>query len=291
MHGLKAITLFLSKTIKNFFGIFFQTLCLCGIAFAQKGQISSAWKNQVIYQLDLDKYNFSLSKTNNVVANNPVYGIDINISDNTQVISDNSYTNHELFSISLRSVSKSVNYIAANESSSRNYAKNKYIETHENYTIEYINNESGLKQNFIIHQPLHGNTPLVVSLKLNYNNAKALIQNNELVFINDSEPSKEIARYGKLCVYDANNNNLEAYFNLINNDLQIIVNDNNAIYPITIDPLSTTANTQIIYTMASAEFGYCVSTAGDVNGDGYTDVIVGAPLYANGHTKEGAAFV
>ena len=32
-------------------------------------------------------------------------------------------------------------------------------------------------------------------------------------------------------------------------------------------------------------------TAGDVNGDGYADVIVGAPGYDNGQTDEGRAFV
>ena len=34
-----------------------------------------------------------------------------------------------------------------------------------------------------------------------------------------------------------------------------------------------------------------MGTAGDVNGDGYADVIVGAPLYDNGQTDEGRAFV
>lgn len=38
---------------------------------------------------------------------------------------------------------------------------------------------------------------------------------------------------------------------------------------------------------ASAYFGYTVSTAGDVNNDGYDDIIVGATLYDNGETDEG----
>jgi hypothetical protein len=42
---------------------------------------------------------------------------------------------------------------------------------------------------------------------------------------------------------------------------------------------------------AGALFGECVSTAGDVNGDGYSDVIVGADWYDNGQTDEGRAFV
>jgi hypothetical protein len=43
--------------------------------------------------------------------------------------------------------------------------------------------------------------------------------------------------------------------------------------------------------LAIAEFGYSVASAGDVNGDGYADVIIGAPLYANGQSQEGRAYV
>jgi len=42
---------------------------------------------------------------------------------------------------------------------------------------------------------------------------------------------------------------------------------------------------------ASWHFGYCVSTAGDVNDDGYSDLIVGAPDYSNGETLEGTAYI
>ncbi len=41
---------------------------------------------------------------------------------------------------------------------------------------------------------------------------------------------------------------------------------------------------------AYAHFGVSVASAGDVNGDGYSDVVVGAPLFSNGQTDEGRAF-
>jgi len=42
---------------------------------------------------------------------------------------------------------------------------------------------------------------------------------------------------------------------------------------------------------AGVRFGGFLSTAGDVNGDGFDDVILGAGTYANGESSEGAAFV
>jgi hypothetical protein len=38
-------------------------------------------------------------------------------------------------------------------------------------------------------------------------------------------------------------------------------------------------------------FGWSVASAGDVDGDGYSDVIVGAQNYSNGESNEGAAFI
>jgi hypothetical protein len=55
--------------------------------------------------------------------------------------------------------------------------------------------------------------------------------------------------------------------------------------------ISTTASTSLEENQAGAYFGISVSSAGDVNGDGYSDVIVGARFYDNGQTKEGVAFI
>jgi len=42
---------------------------------------------------------------------------------------------------------------------------------------------------------------------------------------------------------------------------------------------------------AGSSFGTAVAAAGDVNGDGYSDLAVSAPSYTNGQTQEGAVFV
>ncbi len=54
--------------------------------------------------------------------------------------------------------------------------------------------------------------------------------------------------------------------------------------------LATTATSTLSGT-SSTYFGYSVDGAGDVNGDGYDDVVVGAQIYTSGQTQEGAAYV
>ena len=55
--------------------------------------------------------------------------------------------------------------------------------------------------------------------------------------------------------------------------------------------LGSTAAWTVDGDQADADFGFSVASAGDVNGDGYSDVVVGATYYDNGSTNEGRAYV
>jgi hypothetical protein len=55
--------------------------------------------------------------------------------------------------------------------------------------------------------------------------------------------------------------------------------------------LSATPAAKLESNQAGAAFGRSVASAGDVNGDGYADVIIGAHLYSDGESEEGAAFL
>jgi FG-GAP-like repeat/FG-GAP repeat len=74
--------------------------------------------------------------------------------------------------------------------------------------------------------------------------------------------------------------------------VRFAVEDGAATYPLVLKSiLSSTTDASLQSNQMGAQFGISVAAAGDVNGDGYADVIVGATFYDAGSTDEGAAFV
>jgi hypothetical protein len=157
-----------------------------------------------------------------------------------------------------------------------------------NITVQYINNEEGMRQNFIVQKPLSENDDLQLHFSVK-TNLQQRFTRDRLQFV--SRKTGVVLSYEQLKVWDASGKPLEAVFEKSKGDYCIHVNARNAVYPVTIDPISTTPAAMLQSNQASAEMGWSVASAGDVNGDGYSDVIVGAHYYDNGETDEGAAFI
>jgi hypothetical protein len=63
------------------------------------------------------------------------------------------------------------------------------------------------------------------------------------------------------------------------------------VYYGSITGLSETPGWSQISPAGNAQFGFSVASAGDVDGDGYDDVLVGARAYSAGHDNEGAVYL
>jgi hypothetical protein len=94
-----------------------------------------------------------------------------------------------------------------------------------------------------------------------------------------------------LSVFDATGAALRSRFEVGAGLLAIVVDDRDAVYPIVVDPLLTAPSWSVESNQAGAFFGAAVATAGDVNGDGFSDVLVGAYDYDGGQTNEGRIFL
>ncbi len=155
----------------------------------------------------------------------------------------------------------------------------------------YKNSPQGLEHGFNIKQKPEGDGSLVLTGKYQ-TDLKIEQKDNQLIF---KKNDQILFVYDKLYVFDTNNQTLPAKFKLTqtqnNYYLEIIIDDTKAVYPLTIDPIYQFPSWTAESDQASAYFGYSVSSAGDVNGDGYDDVIVGAYYYDNGQLDEGRAFV
>jgi PKD repeat protein len=196
----------------------------------------------------------------------------------------------------------------------------------ENLVEWYINDERGLEQGFTLKsRPMNiekdedsgqqGNSasPLVLSLEI-VGDLRPVLDDNRASIDFVTVENLWVLRYGHLYVFDTNGNEAPAYMSLVGCDeesedgnqqavsaeqraypascsLHLIIDDRLSAYPLTIDPIATDPDWEDTGGQENSGFGYSVASAGDVNGDGYDDVIVGAYLYDTGELDAGKVFV
>ena len=143
---------------------------------------------------------------------------------------------------------------------------------HEGWSEWYVNGPAGIEQGFTIEARPTGEGPLRVVGEVSSKLHSERGEGGSYDFI-DGHGTCAI-RYGALRAWDANGNTLDSKLVVTGTQLAIVVDDNKAVYPVTIDPLMTSPAWSLEGEALGANFGQIVATAGDVNGDGYSDVIV-----------------
>ncbi|HNM68454.1 MAG TPA: FG-GAP-like repeat-containing protein [Flavobacteriales bacterium] len=146
--------------------------------------------------------------------------------------------------------------------------------------VQYENAAYGLRQNFVVFTPPVGDGALEVMLDVRGTLLPSVDPDGlGLTFKDDA--GLNALTYRDLRCWDALQRPLQAQMILSGaageHRLALRVNDREAVYPITIDPVSTSPNTLLTGPVLNQQYGLSVCTAGDLNGDGRSDVVIGAP--------------
>jgi len=197
----------------------------------------------------------------------------------------------------------------------KNSPSNRVVYDHGTLTESYTNTENGLEQKFTLKEAPEGDGPVLIQLNLTGENVETILgeqaneKENASTRISFKSAGNTMFQCAQIKATDANGKDVPAHFEKSNTghavDLLVDTGNIEVVYPITLSMLyaseskwllptssglNLTFNSLVESNQTNGQLG-AVACAGDVNGDGYDDVIVGAHWYDNGQIDEGAAFL
>ncbi|MEL6346122.1 MAG: hypothetical protein AAFV53_23635 [Myxococcota bacterium] len=152
----------------------------------------------------------------------------------------------------------------------------------------WVGRRQGLQQGWTVESRPSGTGPLL--LEVGFEGSSVHVDGDAVSLVS---ADGSVWRYGELGAWDATGAPLHAWLEADADRVRIAVDDRGAAYPLTVDPILTADELKIVSSDAAAEdyFGFSVAGAGDVDKDGYDDVIIGAYLDDDNGNRSGSAYV
>lgn len=182
--------------------------------------------------------------------------------------------------------------LGACDDSPRRGVKNecfRQVEWTRGAVTEFVRNRpEGLEQGFVIRERSAGTSgPLTIAL--DYDGLTARMEEEGKIVFRDERADRLV--YSQLVAKDAGGKRLASALRLSQGRIWLTVEDADAQYPLLIDPLLTSA-WEVSGAASFERLGLSVASAGDINGDGFGDVIIGAMGYTDlAYSSRGAAFI
>ena len=145
----------------------------------------------------------------------------------------------------------------------------------------YDHRDRGLEQTLVIEKPLEGERGKVV---VEYTTAghwthRLDEEKQEVQVVAKTDPKHVLLRWQKLVVKDAFDREVPAHMEADGETLRYVVDATDITYPLTIDPIALTPSYDLPGSNPGALFGGTVRGAGDVDGDGFDDVLISEEGY------------